>query len=175
MRKILYVSGILLLVFGCSPAENKQKDALNYFDLKGYFEHEAARLTKSNPVFTKTVVVNDAAETKKIRLGDWKKELAVFSDVDMNRNAWKGLFQVKKTAEQELFSSDHEKVPVKEVLIIKRNNKVYGIRILVKNSNVLYSSSDTLSYYPDSLYQVKKKQHIKLLSEKNYSITGMFK
>lgn len=175
MRKVLCLSGILLFFYGCNPSEKKQKNVLSYFDLKGYFEKEAIRLNKSNPVFSKTVMVNGVTETKKIRLGDWKKELAVFSDVDMNRSAWKGLFQVKTTAGQELFSTDHEKVPVKEVRIIKRNNKVYGIRILVKNANMLYSSSDTLSYYPDSLYQVKKKQHIKLLAEKNYSITGIFK
>ena len=175
MKKKIWLSGILLVFYGCNPAAKNQGDALNYFDLKGYFEKEAARLTKNNPVFTKTVTVNDDAESKKIRIADWTKELSIFSDADINRNAWKGLFKTTNTGDQEIYTSDHEKVPVKEVRITKRNGEVYHIRILVKNTNILYNSADTLSYYPDSLYQVKKKQHIKLLAEKKYTITGKFK
>lgn len=175
MKKMLFLPAALLFFYGCKPAKEEQKHSLNYFDLKGYFAKEAVRLNKSNPGLTKTVMVNGAAETKQIRLGDWQKELAAFSDVDINRSAWAGLFSVTRNNERELYTSDDEKVPVKEVLVLKKDNKLYGIRVLVKNTNILYSSSDTLSYYPDSIYQVKKKQHIKLLAEKNYSITGKFK
>lgn len=175
MRKMLLLPAALLFFYGCKPPKEEQKRSLNYFDLKGYFAKEAVRLNKNNPGVTKTVVVNGASETKQIMLADWQKELAAFSDVDINRSAWAGLFSVKKDNDHELYTSDDEKVPVKEVLLFKKNKKLYGIRVLVKNTNILYSSSDTLSYYPDSIYEVKKKQHIKLLAEKNYSITGKFK
>lgn len=175
MKKKIWLSGILLVFYGCNPTAKSHKDTLNYFDLKGYFEKEAARLTKENPVFTKTVMINDAAESKKTRIADWKKELSIFSDADMNRNAWKGLFKITNNGGQEIYTSAQEKIPVKELRIARRNGKVYHISILVKNSNILYSSADTLSYYPDSLYQVKKKQHIRLLAEKKYTITGKFK
>lgn len=175
MRKILFFFAMPLFFYSCKPAKQEQGHNLNYFDLKGYFEKEALRLKTSNPIITKTVMVNGSGETKQIRLADWQKELAVFTDADINRSAWAGLFGVQKNNEQELYTSAVEKVPVKEVLILKKDNKPYHIQVLVNNTNMLYSSSDTLSYYPDSLYQIKKKQHIKLLSEKNYSITGRFK
>ncbi|WEK20321.1 MAG: hypothetical protein P0Y49_04100 [Candidatus Pedobacter colombiensis] len=175
MKKTFWLSGIVLIFYSCNPAAKNQNDTLNYFDIKGYFEKEALRLNKNNPLLTKTVVVNGAAETRKIHIPDWKKELSIFSDAEINRSAWKGLFGTTKNNEQELYTSDNEKVPVKEVLITKRNGRVYGIRILVKNTNMLYNSADTLSYYPDSLYQINKKQHIKLMAAKNYSITGKFK
>ncbi|MNT73709.1 hypothetical protein D3C72_2124500 [compost metagenome] len=119
-------------------------------------------------------MVNESSETKNIRVADWAKELSVFSEADINRSAWKGLFHIEKNKEQEVYSSDDKKVPVKEVLITKTGGKVQGIKILIRTSNMLYSSADTLSYYPDSLYQIKKKQEIRLLSEKNYIITGKF-
>lgn len=174
MRKILFFFAVPLFFYSCKPAKQEQGHNLNYFDLKGYFEKEALRLKTSNPIVTKTVMVNGSSETKQMRLADWQKEFAVFTDVNINRSAWAGLFSVQKNNEQELYTSVEEKVPVKEVLILKKDNKLYGIQVLVKNTNMLYSSSDTLSYYPDSLYQIKKKQHIKLLSEKNYSISGKF-
>lgn len=172
MRRKILLPGILLVFLGCNPAGKSQKNPLTYFDLKGYFEKEALRLSAINPLLTKTVSVNNMEETKKIRITDWAKELSAFSDADINRSAWKGLFNKKNTGQQETYMSDNKKVPVKEVMISKRNGQVYGIRIVISYSNVLYSSADTLSYFPDSLYQVKKKQQIRLLAEKNYTITG---
>lgn len=172
MKNPLLLSGILLIFFGCNPAEKNQKNALNYFDLKGYFAKEAARLNKSKPLLTKTVEVNKDAETRKLRITDWNKELSIFSDADINRNAWKDLFNRKDIGEGEIYTTGNEKIPVKEVLVTKKNGQVQGIRIMIRYNNMLYSSADTLAYYPDSLYQVKKQQKIRLLSEKNYRITG---
>lgn len=173
-RKIL-LSGILLIFLGCNPAKENQKTSSAYFDVKGYFEKEALRLNAVNPLLTKTVAVDNAKETRKIHLKDWSKELSVFSDADINRNAWKGLFLVKSTHEQDTYTSDHEKVPVKTIMVTKRNGQLYGIRMVITYSNVLYTSADTLSYFPDSLYQIKKNQKIRLLEAKNYTITGRFR
>lgn len=174
MRKYLTVI-VLLLFIGCNPAKKQQQDTMNYFDIEGYFKKEALRLNSSNPTLSKTVEVNGQAETKRLQLTDWTKEFAVFSGADINRNAWKGLFRTENNSRYDRYQSDHEKVQVKEVLITRANGKISGIRILIRYSNVLYTSADTLSYFPDSLYQVKKGQHITLLPEKHYVITGKFK
>ncbi|NQX37245.1 hypothetical protein SAMN05421820_103787 [Pedobacter steynii] len=167
---------LLLLCYSCGDSTVAgQKNAHIYFDLKGYIEQESNRLNRSNPSVHKTVMVNDSSESKEIKIKDWKKELSAFSDADMNRAAWKGLFQVKKSGEKEMYTSDHKKVPVKELIITRRSGQLYGLQLFIRNSNTLYTSADTLSYYPDSLYEVKKTQNIRLLSTKNYRITGKFK
>lgn len=176
MRNTLLLFSILLFFISCNDsADKKQKNDLTYFDVKGYFDKEAARLNKANPLINKVVNVNGAEESKRTKIADWNKELTLFSDADINRASWKGLFQLKKSEDQELYTSDNEKVPVKELLVFYKNNRVHGFKILIKNTNTLYTSVDTLTYYPDSLYQIKKMQNIKLLSEKSYTITGSFK
>lgn len=176
MRNSLLLGAFLLLCFGCGDsAVTQQKEVHPYFDLKGYFAGEATRLNRKKPLIHKTVVVNDSIESKDLVIPNWEKELSIFSDADLNKSAWKGLFQVEKTDSIELYTSNNEKVPVKEMKVIKKNGQIYGLSILIRNSNTLYTSSDTLSYFPDSLYEVKKNQHIRLLSEKNYRITGRFK
>jgi hypothetical protein len=175
MRNTILLFCILLFFISCSDsADKKQKNDLTYFDVKGYFEKEATRLTKTNPLIKKAVNVNGEGESKSMKISDWKKELALFSDADINRASWKGLFQLKKSQDQERYTSNNEKVPVKELLVFYKKNKVSGFKILIKNTNSLYTSIDTLTYYPDSLYQIKKMQNIKLLSEKSYTITGTF-
>ncbi|WP_449435582.1 hypothetical protein [Pedobacter steynii] len=96
MRKPILLFLSFLLFISCNnSADKKQKTNLNYFDIKGYFEKEVARLTLKNPLITKTVSVNGATESKRIKITDWKKELTLFSDADINRASWKGLFELK--------------------------------------------------------------------------------
>lgn len=173
MRKyaLLFV-GFLM---SCGTPEQEQRSTkLEYFDLKGYFSKEAASLNRSAALVNKTVVVNDSTEEKQVKITNWEKELSAFVDADINKAAWKGAFQSRTTEAGLQYTSTNEKVPVKRLQIFKRNGKISGILIVLENSNYLYRSTDTLRYYPDSLYQIQKSQQIKLMSPKRYKITGRF-
>jgi len=169
---------LLLLLFGCQDkTEQRQKKELTYFDLQGYIEKESSRLTLLSPYITKTVSVNDSSETMKLRVGDWNKELEIFKDADINKAAWKGMFKVNERAGTTHYTSNDEKIPVKKLSIFYKNGdhkSIQGLQLIISNSNMLYDSRDTLVYYPDSVYQVRKSQDILLLSKKNYQITGKF-
>lgn len=170
-------SSILLVLFlgACNSAAPKKQLAAPYFNLKGYIDTEVKRLRVLNPEIDKTVEVNKAEEQKKLKIADWQKELSAFSDADINKSAWQGLFKLNKTENLDTYTSDNEKVPVKSLKVIYKDGKVKGIKILISNANSLYTSNDTLSYFPDSLYEIRKTQHIKLLNEKNYRIIGKLK
>lgn len=175
MRNLSVLLSASLFFGACNSAvPKKQAVTVPYFDVKGYIYAEAGRLQRANPEISKTVMVNNDSEHKKVKIADWKKELSAFSDADINKSAWKDLFKLQKQKDMEVYTSGNEKVPVKSLSIFYRNGKVQGIKLLISNANLLYTSNDTLSYYPDSLYQVKKTQRIKLLKEKNYRITGQF-
>ena len=175
MKKPALFLAASLLFAACTPADNeKQNISPQYFDLQSYFTKEEARLKKLNPTVEKTVSVNDSSEKKSLKITDWKKELSIFTDADINKKAWLGQFEIHKTPILEQYSSDQEKIPVKELKVMRKDGKVSGIQILLKNTNALYTSIDTLVYYPDRLYRVNKTQHIKLLAEKRYKITVLF-
>lgn len=164
---------IFSIFFGCIAATKEdRKNELGYFDLKSFFQKEASRLQKRNPFVEKTVKINADAETKKVQIADWATEFAMFTNADLNRASWKGLFSIQKTSNVEIYTSSNDKVPVKKVTIGKQSNRISSIQIIVRNVNSLYSSTDTLSYYPDNLYLINKTQHIKLLSSKHYQVIG---
>lgn len=174
MREISFLF-ILFFLGACNSApQKKQFKVMQYFDLKGYITKEAKRLNQLNPEIDKEVIVNTAGERKKVKIADWQKELAIYANADINKSAWQGLFELHESKDSKTYLSDNEKVPVKSLSIKYRKGKLYHIEILIKTENLLYTSNDTLSYFPDSLYQVKKIQHIKLLNEKNYQIKGIF-
>ena len=112
--------------------------------------------------------INDSLERKAVRILDWKKELSIFSEADINRASWKGLFKLEKHDGTDIYTSDDEKVPVKKLALRFEGKRIKQILIVLNTNNSLYDSKDSLSYYPDSLYRIKKTQHIKLLSSKHY-------
>jgi hypothetical protein len=169
-------SGFLVLFafVACNnPAFKPATAGSEYFGLKSYFQKEAVRLQRINPIVNKTVVANGKTETKQLKLRSWTKELSSFIDADINKRAWAGEFDKKVSDSTETYLSHNEKVPVKRVTIYRTNKRVSGILIIIKNENYLYTSTDTLSYFPDKRYEVRKTQQIKLMNKKQYRITGV--
>src|SRR5215217_318984 len=165
MRLFTLLTGILLLSAGCESKPDEQRKNISlYYDLKGYFKKEADRLNSKNPIVRKMVSVNDSPETRSLKIPDWKKELSVISDADINKTSWRGAFSMRKNKNVEVYTSDDKKIHVKQVTINYRNGKPSGFLILIRNSNTLYTSTDSISYYPDSLYRIIKTQDIRLLS-----------
>jgi hypothetical protein len=155
--------------------DKEQITKSEYFDVKKYFETEIARLSNSKPSIQKTVGVNGELETKSIIISDWAHELSAFRDAEINRVSWKGLFTVSKDDRIQTYRSQNDKVPVKELKVTLRSGKVHEILIVIQNKNILYNSSDTLTYVANAMYRVKKQQNIRFLSHKNYLIEGKFK
>ncbi|MGY4384915.1 hypothetical protein ACVWYN_001949 [Pedobacter sp. UYP24] len=173
MKKSVLIPFIVIFIYGCQRKEGPVVvQDFSYFDIKSYMNREAARLQKNNKPITKTVEVDGSSETKQLKISDWKLELSIFSDAEINRDSWKGFFNVEKEGNTVTYNSNNEKVPIKTVKVIYNNKDVKGIVIVVKNKNMLYTSIDSLSYFTDSIYLVKKQQNIRFLAKKTYMIKG---
>ncbi|MBC7418861.1 MAG: hypothetical protein H7325_11995 [Pedobacter sp.] len=173
MAKKLTVLLLALAVFSCGREKKVSAVSKNaYFDLKGYFEKEIERYNSRKPTVEKTVAINGKANTKKLVIKDWPRELAIFIDADINKSAWRGEFKIEKSGNETHYSTANKKIPVKEVLISDKFGKVAKIEVIIANVNLLYKSNDTLTYYPDSLYQIVKQQKIRLMDVKRYKILG---
>ncbi|WP_293303828.1 hypothetical protein [Pedobacter sp. UBA5917] len=176
MIKKLSILAFALALFSC----NQQKEAeantsLTYFDIKGYFGKEISRLQQLNPMVDKTVSINGVSENKTAKITDWTKELTIFVNADINKTSWKGSFKAEKQNGAEVYTSDSKKIPIKKISVIQNGQKVDKVEIIIDNKNILYQSQDTLTYFPDSLYLIKKHQKIRLLNEKKYSVIGKLK
>lgn len=170
-----------LLIFALALFSCNQQDASKanikpaYFDLKGYFQQEILRLKSQNTLINKTVSVNGETEQKRVAIDNWEKELTIFINADINKASWNGSFAHSKKENKDLYLSNSKKIPVKQVVIVKNGEKVNQVNIIVANNNILYHSIDTLTYIPDSLYEIKKTQKIRFLGEKRYNIIGKWK
>ena len=144
--------------------------------MRGYFNAEANRLNAQKLTFTKTVCINKKKESKLLNKSiDWEEELSVFKEADINKPAFKGMYQISMLPNKTIYTTLSKNASVKRIEIDFGNTKKpVGIRIFQLTKNMIYQSTDTLSYYPDSIYSIHKKQEVRVLGTTVYTIEGKF-
>jgi len=178
---VLFISALT----GCQPAIKESKTGLKYFDLKGYFEREAARLTKLNKPVLKSVKHNGITETKEVHISNWDTELSLFEQSDINRPAWKTSYSILADSDLLIYKALEPELKTREILIKLTGGKVKYIMIINDTYDVnakpkrdlqhlFFVTREKLTYFPDSLYLVQKAQTVRFLGVNKYDIKGLF-
>ena len=171
MRYILLFAALTL--FACSQPKTKETKA--YRDLKGFFESEALRLQRAKAEVKKTVGRNSDSETKVIKNINWKTELSLFTESDINKPAWRDSYKVLQQSGKTTYLATDSNLRTRELsFIIDAKGKITKVNIVNQAQNLLYSTTEQLIYIPDSIYQINKQQHVVLLGENRYLIIGKF-
>ncbi|WP_256007595.1 hypothetical protein [Pedobacter deserti] len=168
---------LCLLIVTLSACTSEPKEVLRgeYFDLAGYLHKEARQLSSTVRRAKKTVGIDGSYETKELQITDWEEELAPFIDADINKAAWRGKFREVKDTNKVSYVSEDTKIPVKELSVSFENNAINAISIVLKTDNILYSSYDSLRFFPDSLYEIRRVQKINMLGQKVYTVRASLK
>jgi hypothetical protein len=157
----------------CKPDIKETGSALKYFDIKGYFTADTARLNKLNKAVSKTITYNGITEQKKVFINNWGLELAFFTGSDINRPAWKNSYQIITNDDFLIYIARYPELKMREMIIKKEKGKVKWILIYNRTKNIIYQTTEKLSYFPDSLYIISKKQSVRLLGTNVYKVEGV--
>lgn len=158
-----------------SEGKRKQTDNPQYVNLPEYFNNEISRLTDLKPTILKTVVKDSISESKKMRLTDWERELSSFTNVDLNKPAYQGLFEKDSSDYRVTYTSNDPQIDIRQVTVTyEPDGTPFSFLIKRKVDNTLYETNETLSYNKKEGYSIEKKQHILLLGDKSYFIKGIF-
>lgn len=165
----------IIFLASCSSEQN-EKSADKYADIKGLFASEAIRLNKLNLKVDKTVARNKAIESKKGLTIDWKNELSLFAESDINKPAWRNSYKISGNAKDLLYTALDSNLRTRLIHLKKDDSgRLEHVFIINKTYNYLYQSSEQLSYIPDSIYKIVKKQNVILMGSNEYEITGVQK
>jgi hypothetical protein len=163
-----------LLGMAACKKDGPAKDTMAFFDIKGYFRTDSIRLSKLNPLVNKTVVHNQAAETQKVNITNWGTELSLFSESDINKPAWKTSYDIDTSEDLLIYTANDPALKTRKIIIKKDGEKVKWILIFNHTKNILYENIEKLSYFPDSLYEIQKKQRVRILGTDTYKISGAY-
>jgi hypothetical protein len=169
----IFLLSILVLA---SCAEPVGKPVKSYVDIKGFFESEVSRLAVKNTLVDKTVKRNEVSETRQGSPVEWKNELVLFIESDINKPAWHGSYKITKDSSGISYTALDADLRTRSIRIQKgANERLQHISIQNVTRNYLYQSSEELNYYPDSVYTINKTQSVLLLGRNKYTIIGRFK
>ncbi len=172
IKNLLFIP--LFLLFSACLKPEKTADKKLFFDLKNYFEIQTIKLdAQKNPIF-KEVKKDGISERKTVLIDDWKTELQLFSQSDINKPAWQNSYQLKRTGNNLLYTATDPSLKTQVLRVVFEEKKLKSITIENKTSNLLFTSREILSYEPGKEYKIDKKTKVWLLGNNDYLIIGSF-
>ena len=169
-----YALFITLIISGCAGSSTSVKQN-SYLDLTKFFSSEITKLEKLEPNVRKTVSRNGLRETKSLNNINWKSELSLFIESDINKSAWKNSYKITNSKNEVIYTALDSSLRTKRIFITRSpEGMVKKVLIVNKISNMLYESSEELLYITDSIYTINKQQHVVLVGDNDYKITGVF-
>lgn len=158
----------ILLLSACELEQEVQINQHSFFDLKGFFEGEQARL-KTKKEFIKSVKIDGQEEEEIFNQLDLEKELAIFKNSDINKVAWLDKYSVDttfSTARQVssiLYTANDKDLRTQSLKIDFNKEKVSQIVIKNKSKSMIASTDQVLTYTPNKGYTVRSGQDMALL------------
>lgn len=156
---------------GCRP-DIKETGKAAYFDIAGYFRSQTVALAKQNLFVNKTAVHNGQSQTRKVKIGNWEGEFEQFINSDINKPAWQQSYVITQGNGLTIYKANNPGLKTQKIILKQQDGKLMWIYIYNHNKNLLFESYEDLAYYPDSVYVIKKWQHVKLMGVNKYEIRG---
>ena len=176
-RLALFLFIFFIGCFGDVGSEMKS-DELAFFDLKGFIESEVTDLDAKNIV--KVTEVNGQKETLKLDAHDFKSDLKIFSDADINKPSWVDKYSTEKvTADngevsQLKYEAQDPKLKTKSLQVDFLEGQVSKIQIVKASSSAISEVSETLVYNPTSGYKIERSQDISIAGKNNFMVEVKF-
>lgn len=169
---IILIALFIALVPGCKPNTIQSGATQKYFDISGYFKADTARLNKLDHPTLKTVAHNGITETKQVHIKNWGLELNLFIESDINKPAWRDSYAIQISGNTISYRAKTSDLKTRAIVINKQANKIKWILIFNSTKNILYQTTEKLSYFPDSIYVIQKLQKVRLLGANRYTVKG---
>ncbi|RYY32769.1 MAG: hypothetical protein EOP46_18155 [Sphingobacteriaceae bacterium] len=172
--RLLFILNIIIFISGLQSCRPDIKVTHpNFFDIKGFFEADSAKLMHLDPIVKKTVSHNGKAETKSLHIKNWGSELGLFINSDINKPAWRDGYTIVENDTLLHYTAKQPDLKVRDISVTKQGGKVKSISITNHTENFLYTNTEKLYYWPDSVYRIEKTQHVRFIGDNRYKIQGI--
>lgn len=188
MRKILYISSILIFLGACQKevrvGTHKESD---FFDLTSFVHQEKERLQQGSCSIYKeaSIELEDDAVNVDIENFNWDKEFNVLSDFNIRKSAWYDYFSIDTIQEEiegmgEVMSihyvTNSSKIPIKTLKISFLPDNLQQ-PVLIEGERKVKTwifHTEQKVYYTGSALRIEGYQKVLWFQEKNFNITTIY-
>jgi len=172
MLRILCFFSMILWLTSC-VSDQEVVSSEQYFDLPMYIENEIIELNKNNTQLYKKVFTDGEYDSVLIAKPDWKKELQIFSNININKPAFIGKYKVTmgnaKEFQQTSYHYLDETLQIKSISLLMLNDSIKMISIFKDDHSMFLDNSIWLDYSPGKSYHIKGYRNL-LGVKTNYEI-----
>jgi hypothetical protein len=183
MKKAVYITFAVLLLgwlAACGSEQRTIPTGKQFFDLRHYFEQEVDILQQRRPKVLKRVSLGTQTEEHQLDSINFKQELGVFANSDINRPAWSDKYAVdsifaegSQLAKLEYKALD-EAMKTRKVLVEFKAGSVEKVFIENKSENTVASSSQLLTYLAGTGYTIESHQKVAMSDDAFFKVEVVF-
>ena len=178
---------IILLLTRCDQPQEKVKEKKIYYDLKGFIETQIEFLSEQKPTVDKVMSVSGKNESRSTKEVDWKKELELFIQADINKPSYSKSYAVSKpdslTSVYTLKTEENISVKSVRIELDKNTGNPVLIQALLRSENKLYQSEKNVELHCKSesnqwhltSYSIKGYQKLATMDRKDFDIQAEVK
>lgn len=170
---------------GCqNTAPATQPDV--YYDVAGYVKRQIAELSARKPLITKTLRLNTKTSRQTTRDVNWTRELELFSQADINKQALRNSYQITRPDSltyQYTLKKSEEKLTVRSlrVQLDSATRQPRRIEAVLQTDNALYGSERHVSMESGSAqnswqvqrYKVSGFQKLPYFDRNEFAVEGI--
>ena len=168
-RFLTIVAAILLFsLVSCRQEETRDDAPKVYYDLKGFIENQIVYLNEKKPEVSKTAVLGNKREVSVTREVDWKKELELFVQADINKPSYRQSYEVVQPGplhyEYRLKPGNDLSVAYLKIDTDSVLKQPLHVEALIRTKNKIYNSERKLV--------LDARKHNSLLEVNSYEVNG---
>ena len=177
-------AGIWALCFTAwSCAGGEEGDAARpespFFDLQEYFEKEVERLQARQPGVAKTVTFGGKTEEQRFDSLDFREELKVFLDADINRVAWWDRYSIDSVRTSGALRSIRyaaldPNLKIRSVVLDFTADSLSKVAIKLFSDSPASRFSQELIYRPGDGYRIETQQKVVLSKPEDLLVDARF-
>lgn len=150
-----------------------------FFDLKSYIEGEITKLNEQQPRIEKSIQLRDKTEVKQFDSLDYKKELSVFSQADINKAAWTDKYEADTLYEQGTiakisYQAIDPSLKTNLLEISFTNDNINHIYVKAITESLVANVYKEMNYWPGKGYQLVSAQSTVLSDTTAVAIDAQF-
>ena len=165
---------IFLLALSCEQPELDATITDGRFPLNDFVQGEIKKIEGENLKIEKTIHQNGHVETTIQSNDGWIDMLKYIGKSDFNKPSSSGLFLIDSiltgNSKTKIFTASKEKISPKKVEIKYINDSVIEINYQIVEKNLLFETSESRSYFVDSLIVIERNQSVRFLSDSKTKI-----
>lgn len=188
MRNLLNTVLSILFIFfltACNSSDEQAGHASAYFNMKSFVENQIVLLNNLNPPVRKTIFSDGKSEIRSQNNINWKKELELFVQADINKPAYINSYSIFRPDSLSFvyILKSGETLPVHQlkILLDSGSGKPRLVEALILSKNKLYESQKNIDFHCKLIsgkwtivsYHIKGYQKLSVLDSSKFEIEGL--